>query len=91
MRPPRGRLSPSAFLATARAGFTTVLWSHDSDDCRTDAADAVVKRVVDRAENGDIVLLHEEQRWTLDAIAPLAAGLRQAGFELVTVSALLGR
>jgi peptidoglycan/xylan/chitin deacetylase (PgdA/CDA1 family) len=39
---------------------------------------------------GEIVLLHEGQRWTLAALPRILAGLKGAGFELVTVGELLG-
>src|SRR6185312_1764327 len=41
VRPPRGATSPLSLLRCARAGYLTVLWSRDSDDCRTDRADQV--------------------------------------------------
>jgi peptidoglycan/xylan/chitin deacetylase (PgdA/CDA1 family) len=70
------------------AGYTTVLWSLDSDDCRTTSPDVVARRVA-CSTAGEIVLLHEGQRWTLDALGPMVAALRDAGLELVTVSEML--
>jgi peptidoglycan/xylan/chitin deacetylase (PgdA/CDA1 family) len=90
VRPPRGAVSPRSLLRCAAAGYTTVLWSLDSDDCRTRSVDTVVQRV-SAARPGDIVLLHEGQTWTLDALAPMVASLRAAGRELVTVGEILGR
>jgi peptidoglycan/xylan/chitin deacetylase (PgdA/CDA1 family) len=87
VRPPRGATSPLSLLRCARAGYVTVLWSVDSDDCRTDRAEDVVAALSpDAVTPGDIVLLHEGQTWTLDALPPVLERLRGAGFELVTVS-----
>jgi peptidoglycan/xylan/chitin deacetylase (PgdA/CDA1 family)/glycosyltransferase involved in cell wall biosynthesis len=87
VRPPRGATSPLSLLRCARAGYVTVLWSVDSDDCRTDRADDVVAALSpDAVSPGDIVLLHEGQTWTLDALPRVIDRLRDAGFELVTVS-----
>lgn len=90
VRPPRGNISLRSVARTAAVGFTTVIWSVDSDDCRTTDPRHIEERLApDKLTAGDIVLLHEGQPWTLDAL-PVAIGrLRDAGFELVTVSELL--
>jgi peptidoglycan/xylan/chitin deacetylase (PgdA/CDA1 family) len=92
VRPPHGEVSLSSLVACAQAGFTTVLWSHDSDDCRTESADDVVRGVIGAdTRGGSIVLLHEGQTWTLDALPRILHGLKEAGHELVTVGELLAR
>lgn len=88
LRPPRGALSPQSLFLCAASGYTTTLWSLDSDDCRTKSVDMVVARVA-AAGPGDIVLLHEGQEWTLDALPMAVASLRAAGLELVTVGELV--
>jgi peptidoglycan-N-acetylglucosamine deacetylase len=90
VRPPRGSLSPRTLLRVARAGYTTVLWSVDSDDCRTRDPQVVVRRLDPRrVESGDIVLLHEMQPWTLQALPMVVRGMQSAGYALVTVGELL--
>jgi peptidoglycan-N-acetylglucosamine deacetylase len=91
VRPPQGALSLSALLTCAVAGFTTVLWSHDSGDCRTEHASDVVRALAEAPlDGGEIVLLHEGQSWTLEALPEIVGRLRKAGHELVTVGELLG-
>jgi peptidoglycan/xylan/chitin deacetylase (PgdA/CDA1 family) len=89
VRPPQGRVTPQAIARVAAAGFTSVLWSLDSDDCRTDDPDVVVERV-NEATGGEIILLHELQPWTLAAVPRIVENLRRSGFEFVTVGELLG-
>lgn len=89
VRPPRGAVSPQSLLRCAAAGYTTVLWSLDSDDCRTRSVATIVQRVA-AAGPGEIVLLHEGQKWTLDALSPMVASVRAAGREPVTVGEILG-
>jgi len=90
VRPPFGSLSPASLWSCARRGYRTVLWSHDSDDCRTkDPAEIVRKVSPSRLVPGSIVLLHDGQDWTLGALAAALRGLRDAGFALVTVGRLL--
>jgi len=90
VRPPHGAVSLSSTLGCARAGFTIVLWSHDSGDWRTERADDVVRTFDTALEPGAIVLFHEGQDWTLDALPEILRSLRKAGHELCTVGDLLG-
>ena len=91
-RPPRGSVSLRSLLHTAAAGYTTVLWSLDSDDCRSQDPKVVAARVApEHVAPGEIVLLHEGQRWTLDALPRILDGLARAGYRLDTTSELLGR
>jgi peptidoglycan/xylan/chitin deacetylase (PgdA/CDA1 family) len=91
VRPPGGRLTPGTLLRIAAAGYTTVLWSLDSDDCRTRDPGVVAERLAPaNVAPGEIVLLHEMQPWTLEALPAVVNGLRDAGFDFVTVSELLG-
>jgi len=77
VRPPHGAVSLKSFVACARAGFTTVLWSLDSGDWRTQRTTDVVAAVVGReVEPGAIVLLHEGQAWTLDALRTIVGRLK---------------
>jgi peptidoglycan/xylan/chitin deacetylase (PgdA/CDA1 family) len=91
VRPPTGRVTPGSVLRVAAAGYTTVLWSLDSDDCRTRDPRVVEARVApSEVRGGEIVLLHELQPWTLEALPRIVGRLRDAGFELCTVGELLG-
>jgi len=92
VRPPHGAVSLLSILTCANAGFTTVLWSHDSGDWRTTSADQVCAAFQDERapEPGAIVLLHEGQPWTLDALPRVLSRLSEAGHDLVTVGELLG-
>jgi peptidoglycan/xylan/chitin deacetylase (PgdA/CDA1 family) len=90
VRPPTGATSLRSLALTAQAGYTTVLWSRDSDDCRTMSADVVAARLAPSALTpGDIVLLHEGQTWTLAALPRILEGLASAGWRAVTVSEIL--
>jgi len=90
VRPPRGALSPRTLLRIATSGWTAVLWSVDSDDCRTRDARVVERRLAPSdLSPGDVVLLHEAQPWTIAALPRAVASLRADGWELVTVSELM--
>jgi len=91
VRPPRGAVSPWSMFACARAGFTTALWSFDSGDWRTERADEVFAAFDDEeaSKPGAIVLLHEGQTWTMEALPKILGKFRKAGHDLVTVGELL--
>ncbi len=91
VRPPRGATSPVSLLRCARAGYVTALWSRDSDDCRTRVPQEVAANVSpDNLDPGDVILLHEAQSWTLEALPAILEKLRAAGYDLVTFSEVVG-
>jgi peptidoglycan/xylan/chitin deacetylase (PgdA/CDA1 family) len=78
-------------LRIAAAGYVTVLWSLDSDDCRTRDPRVIVRRLAPRrVAPGDVVLMHEMQPWTVEALPDAVTSLRSAGYAFVTVSELIG-
>jgi len=91
VRPPHGAMSLCSMLTCSRRGFTTVLWSFNSDDWRNKEASQVEEAFNERTpEAGEIVLLHDGQTWTMNALPRVIGALEQAGHELVTVGELLG-
>ncbi len=91
VRPPHGATSLRSLMVTARAGYTTVLWSRDSDDCRTSDAAEVAARVAPASLTpGEIVLLHEGQSWTLEALPDILGKLAAEGWRTVSVGEMLG-
>ena len=91
VRPPRGATSLRSLAVCAHAGYTTVLWSRDSDDCRTLSKDDVVARLApDGLAPGEIVLLHEGQTWTLEALPRALEAFARAGWRAVTVGEIIG-
>jgi peptidoglycan/xylan/chitin deacetylase (PgdA/CDA1 family) len=91
VRPPHGAVSLSSLVTCARASFTTALWSHDSGDWRTQRSRDVLEAFDSHhaSKPGAIVLLHEGQPWTLEALPEILRGLEEANHELVTMSEML--
>jgi peptidoglycan/xylan/chitin deacetylase (PgdA/CDA1 family) len=90
VRPPHGAMSLWTMLNCSLAGFTTVLWSFDSGDARTrSGADLEQAFTATPVNDGDIILLHEGQTWTLQALPTIVKALEKTGHELVTVGELL--
>lgn len=90
VRPPHGAVSLPTLLSCARQGFTTVLWSMNSGDWCSESAEQVEQVfLAQTATAGEIVLLHEGQHWTMQALPTIVEALEKAGHELVTVGELL--
>lgn len=86
--PPYGDCGPTVLEAAAQAGYRVILWSIDPVDWRNPPAAAISSKVVSRAHNGAIVLLHPTAP-TLEALPTIIEELRGRGFEFVTISELL--
>jgi peptidoglycan/xylan/chitin deacetylase (PgdA/CDA1 family) len=90
VRPPKGMLTFGALAACATAGYTTVLFSLDTlDYCPVGAKAICASLMPDRISPGEIVLLHEGQAATLEALPRILSMLRDGGYATVTMSELL--
>lgn len=69
-------------------GLTTVLWSIDTVDWKKPGVSAMTNRILTRAHNGAIILMHPTDQ-TEQALAAMVEGLQKQGYSLVTVSELL--
>lgn len=90
VRPPQGATTARSLLLCAALGYSTVLWSLDTLDYRLKTGAEIVAHVAAQPIGpGEILLLHEGQRWTLDALPGIVQDLRERGLRLVTLSELL--
>ncbi|MDP2872263.1 MAG: polysaccharide deacetylase family protein [Bacillota bacterium] len=87
--PPSGDMNEQTVAVAARMGYKTILWTIDTVDWQRPAASVIVDRVVRKAQNGALVLMHPTKP-TAEALPTIIRRLREQGFELVTVSRLLG-
>lgn len=90
-RPPFGRYAPSAVPIVGALGYDLVLWSVDSLDWGEEDPAIIADTVVRQAQPGAIILLHDRRAVTVHALPRIIRGLRERGFAIEPVSALLGR
>lgn len=90
VRPPFGAIDGRSLAQMMALGYVVAMWSLDSGDWETRDPDEVARRSL-TAGAGDVILLHEGQEWTLAALPRIVHGLRDAGFELVTMADLFPR
>jgi peptidoglycan/xylan/chitin deacetylase (PgdA/CDA1 family) len=91
-RPPYGSYDKATFTQLKRLGMLMVLWTVDSQDYRRPGVQRIVGRVVDGAEPGAIVLLHDgggDRSQTVDAISKIVGRLHAKHYHLVTLPQLL--
>lgn len=66
-----------------------VLWSVDPLDWKVQNTDAVVRAVVSKAKDGDIILLHDVYKTSVEAAFQIIDTLTERGYEFVRVDELL--
>jgi peptidoglycan-N-acetylglucosamine deacetylase len=91
-RPPGGVISLSVARGARAAGMTTVLWNVDTRDW-TGLSSSAIKARATAVGRGSIVLMHDgggNRGPTVAALPAIISELKRRGFELVTVTRLLG-
>ncbi|MGI6713097.1 MAG: polysaccharide deacetylase family protein [Bacillota bacterium] len=83
--PPSGEKKPHVLMAAHELGYKTILWSIDTIDWKRPASHNIITRVLPRAHNGAIILMHPTHP-TLEALPTLISKLKSQGYFLVTVS-----
>jgi peptidoglycan/xylan/chitin deacetylase (PgdA/CDA1 family) len=92
VRPPYGALDARVLAQLLASGAFVAMWSLDSFDYTIKDPEALVSRCApSRIDPGEVVLLHEGQAWTLDALPRILERLRDARWEMVTMAELLTR
>ncbi len=90
-RPPFGGRDARVIEVAAAEGYRCVYWSADSWDAfkKGIKSDEIRDRVLDRATDGSIVLMHCGSWPTVEALPDIISELKARGYELVTVGELV--
>jgi peptidoglycan/xylan/chitin deacetylase (PgdA/CDA1 family) len=92
-RPPYGLINGQV-ASTARAnGMSSILWDVDTVDWTQPGSDTIYSRAVNGARAGSIILMHDgggSRQQTVAALPRIIETLESRGFELVTVTEILG-
>ncbi len=89
--PPYGEVNDTVLAAAAALHNRVIMWTIDTIDWRpTSDPGLITTRVLAKAQAGAMVLMHPTRR-TLAALPGIVAGLRAAGYRLLTVPQLLAR
>ena len=88
MRPPGGLYDLEVLKKTDCADLPIVLWSVDPQDWCCSDSGKIAARVIQKAKNGDIILMHDMSTSSVQAAFQIIDTLEDRGFEFVTVSEL---
>jgi peptidoglycan/xylan/chitin deacetylase (PgdA/CDA1 family) len=89
-RPPYGETDAAVRAVQSRLGLTEVLWSVDSQDWNG-ASTAQIVRAASNLQAGDVILMHDGYRTTIDAVPHIVADLAARGLCPGMISAATGR
>lgn len=92
IRAPYGAFDAACWGRAGDLISCNVLWNIDTLDWKRPGAEAIERAVLGSAKAGSIVLMHDgggNRSQDVEALPGIIDGLREAGFELVTVSELL--
>ena len=99
MRPIGGAITSER---VQKSKYSVILWDVDSEDwknkyksddteeMRKEKVDTIVNNVMSQVENGSIILLHDIYESTYDATKIILERLHEEGYDVVSVSELLG-
>lgn len=91
-RPPYGRMSVQELTQAYHDGLTTVVWNDEGEDWTRPGVNVIIQRILRLASNGAIILMHDgggDRSQTVAALPFIINGLRQRGFQLVTIQQML--
>lgn len=88
-RPPYGAYNDKVIKSAKGLGQYVIQWDVDSLDWKDLGVDSMVNRVTEKTKNGSIILLHNDTKYTVQALPVILERLKVQGFEFVTVSELI--
>ncbi|MGO1469307.1 MAG: polysaccharide deacetylase family protein [Tissierella sp.] len=87
--PPSGAFNDYTIKAAKDLDYKVIMWSIDTIDWREDSTrELIAKRVIDKAHNSAIVLMHPTEN-TVNALEEIIDELRKMGFKIGKISDVL--
>ena len=85
-RPPRGEVNVASIRGVHSHGYRLVHWGLTYSDYRQDGLDPLLDRMTARAPRpGDVVLLHDNNAYTLQALSRMLPRWKDAGLDFVNL------
>lgn len=90
-RPPFGEYNNTVLETLKECGYYVIQWDVDSLDWKEYGRDNLIDTVVNHKNlgNGSIVLMHNNAKYTKDALESIIIGLKDQGYDLVPISELI--
>ena len=90
LRTPSGHFNKEIIALAEQLGFKVIHWNINPHDWKNPGTETIVNMIMEKTTNGDILLLHasDSAKQTAKALQTILPGLKNKGFEFVTVSEL---
>ncbi len=98
-RPPRGLYDNNLGAILEKEGLTLVMWSRSSVDWSEPGPEAVVRNVLTKVQNGDVILFHDSgdlvgstggsRLSTVEALPTIISELKRRGYTFVTITEMM--
>lgn len=88
LRAPYGDVS---FYQLKKLDVVFISWTFSTYDWKDKDADYIYERIMKKASDGDIILLHDTKKATVEAVLRAIPELQEQGYEFVRVDELLSR
>lgn len=88
IRPPGGRCSDALSQVARVRGYAIGLWSLDPRDWAAQDTAAVGRSILDRIQDGDVILMHDMSDISVTAALDTVSRLQERGYTFVTLSEL---
>lgn len=91
-RPPYGVFNTRVLTNANILGLTTIIWNDEARDWTTPGTNVIVSRILNLANNGAIILLHDgggDRSQTIAALPTIITTLRSRGFQFVTLQQMV--
>jgi len=86
--PPYGEHKAHVVEAADALGYKTIMWTADTIDWQDPPPETIIKRVLGKADNGALILMHPK-KCTLSALPAVIDGLQARNYQLKTVTEIL--
>lgn len=90
-RTPFGDYNDALIETATEKGLYTIQWDVDTLDWKGLKAGEMAARVLKKAQNGSIVLMHNDGEHTVEALPLIIEGLKNKGYSFVTIGELIYR
>lgn len=91
LRTPSGHFNKEVIDLAEQQGYKVIHWNVNPNDWENPGTQVIVDQVMKETSNGDIILLHasDAAKQTANALKTIIPGLKNKGFEFVTISELI--
>ncbi|MFD1850656.1 polysaccharide deacetylase family sporulation protein PdaB [Oceanobacillus bengalensis] len=93
LRPPSGQFNEDVLELANQLNYNVIHWNVNTNDWENPGTDAIVDTVMKDTTNGDIILMHasDSSKQTADALSTILPGLKNKGFQFVSMTELINQ